>query len=192
MLFNKHSDLAGQHAFLSASKYHWTNYDDEKLDIVFRNAQAARRGDELHQFAHDAIRLGIKMPKTQKTLHRYINDAIGFRMSPEQTLYYSDNCFGHADAVGFHPPRGEKPAMLRIHDLKTGIIPANVRQLEIYAALFCLEYGYDPQELEIELRIYQSDEVLVYTADPVLIKEIMEKIVRFDKRIDSIRKEALL
>ena len=31
MNFNKHSKLEGQHAFLGASKYHWINYDEEKI-----------------------------------------------------------------------------------------------------------------------------------------------------------------
>jgi hypothetical protein len=35
VIFNKHSNLAGQHAFLSASKYHWVNYTDQKLDASF-------------------------------------------------------------------------------------------------------------------------------------------------------------
>ena len=37
MNFNKHSDLEGCHAFLSASKYHWINYDDEKLVTAYEN-----------------------------------------------------------------------------------------------------------------------------------------------------------
>ena len=31
MIFNKHSALEGQHAFLGASKYHWINYDESKV-----------------------------------------------------------------------------------------------------------------------------------------------------------------
>ena len=31
MNWNRHSDLEGSHAFLSASKYHWINYDADKL-----------------------------------------------------------------------------------------------------------------------------------------------------------------
>ena len=31
MNWNRHSDLMGTHAFLSASKYHWLNYDADKL-----------------------------------------------------------------------------------------------------------------------------------------------------------------
>ena len=31
MNWNNHSSLKDQHAFLSASKYHWVNYDNEKI-----------------------------------------------------------------------------------------------------------------------------------------------------------------
>ena len=31
MIFNKHSNLEGQHAFLGASKFHWINYDEDKI-----------------------------------------------------------------------------------------------------------------------------------------------------------------
>ena len=94
MNFNKHSNLEGQHAFLSPSNYHWINYDEEKLSNVYLKHLATLKGTELHDFACKAISLGIKMPKSQKTLNLYINDAIGFKMTPEQPLYYSDNCFG--------------------------------------------------------------------------------------------------
>ena len=34
MNFDKYSALAGKHAFLGASQYHWLNYDEEKLATV--------------------------------------------------------------------------------------------------------------------------------------------------------------
>lgn len=185
MLFNKHSELAGQHAFLSASKYHWINYDDEKLERVFTARMAAQRGTDLHNFALDAIRLGVKLPKSAKTLHLYVNDAIGYRMTPEQVLFYSENAFGTADTISFRRNK------LRIHDLKTGLHPASVHQLEVYAALFCLEYRFKPHEIEIELRIYQNDEVQVYEADPDVITHIMDKIITFDKKLTALRLEVL-
>lgn len=184
MLFNKHLNLVGRHAFLSASNHHWINYTDEKMDARFFAAMAAQRGTELHAFAHEAIRLGIKLPGSQKPIGPYVNDAIGYRMNPEQILYYSENCFGTADAVAF------RRNLLRIHDLKTGITQASERQLEVYAALFCLEYKFRPFDIDIELRIYQSDEVKVYVADPDDITHIMEKIKLFDKRITALREEA--
>ena len=177
MRFNEHSDLAGQHAFLSASKYHWINYDDERLEEVWNSAQAARRGTELHAFAHEAIRLGIKLPRSPKTLNAYVNDAIGYRMLTEQILFYSPNCYGTADSIIFNRD------VLRIHDLKTGLIAGSMNQLKVYAALFCLEYGFKPGNIEIILRIYQNDEVLEDLNDVDTIAHIMSKIIVFDQRI---------
>ncbi len=142
MRFNEHSDLAGKHAFLSPSNYHWINYTDEKLHERYTASRAAQRGTELHALAHSAIELGVKFPEDDKTLSLYVNDAIGFKMTVEQALYYSDNCYGHADTLCF------RQDMLRIHDLKTGIIGASEHQLEVYAALFYLEYILTPFEIE--------------------------------------------
>jgi hypothetical protein len=104
----------------------------------------------------------------------YVNDAIGYRMTAEQVLFYSENCFGTADSISF------KNDLLRIHDLKTGVTPAHMEQLEIYAALFCLEYKVKPEEITIELRIYQNDDVSIYNPEASEIRMIMEKIVTFD------------
>jgi hypothetical protein len=186
VIFNTHSDLSGKHAFLSASKYHWTNYDDEKLDRVYMTFLAAQRGTELHAFACEAIRLRVKLPKSPKTLNLYVNDAIGYRMRPEQTLYYSENCFGTADAISF------SKGLLRIHDLKTGINETSVRQLEVYAALFCLEYRTKPLDIGVELRIYQNDEIQIFAPDPETLIRIMDKIISFDRRIKAMKMEALL
>lgn len=185
MDWNKHSALANQHAFLSASKYHWVNYDEDKLIANFTQAMAARRGTELHALAHDLIRLGVKLPKNAKTLNQYVNDAIGYRMTPEQVLFYSPNAFGTADAISFR----EETMTLRIADLKTGVSPTSEKQLLIYAAFFCLEYNYSPFDLNIELRIYQNDECRIYDVDAVDVIPIMEKIKIFDKRINELREE---
>lgn len=183
MLFNKHFNLVGQHAFLSASQHAWTNYDDEKLEARFITAMAAKRGTELHEFAAEAIRLGIKLPRTATTLNMYVNDAIGFRMTPEQVLYFSENCFGTSDAISFRKNK------LRIHDLKTGVNKTSERQLEVYAALFCLEYMIKPFDISIEMRIYQNDDIAIYDGDPDIVVHIMEKIKSFDKRIKAMRLE---
>lgn len=185
MIFNKHLNLEGQHAFLSASKYHWINYTEQKLDAAYIAAMAARRGTELHTLAHDLIRLGVRLPGNGKTLSMYVNDALGYRMSSEVVLYYSDNAFGTVDTIGFRRNK------LRIHDLKTGISPTSPHQLEVYAALFCLEYKVDPLSIEIELRIYQNDEARIYDADPTDITHVMDRIITFDRRITAIRQEAL-
>ena len=183
MNFNKHYSLEGKHAFLGASKYHWVNYDNDKLAESFLKQQAALKGTVLHDFAAQCISLGQKLPKSQKTLNMYVNDAIWFIMQPEQVLYYSDNCFGTADAIIF------RNNLLRIHDLKTGVTPAHMEQLEIYAALFCLEYNKKPGEIDMELRIYQNNEIVVHhpTADDIL--PIMDKIVTFDKIIEKLKME---
>lgn len=181
MNFNNHSRLEGCHAFLSASKYHWINYDEEKLISTFTKWQAAQRGTELHALASQCIKLGVKLPKTRNTLNLYVNDAIGFKMQTEQVLYFSDNCFGTADTISF------RKNFLRIHDLKTGTSPTSIKQLLIYNALFCLEYNIKPVDIETELRLYQSDEVLVHVPAPEEIYNIMDKIITFDKRIEQLK-----
>jgi len=183
MNFNKHSALEGQHAFLGASKYHWINYSEEKVAEAYINFKAAQKGTMLHEFAASCIRLGQRLPKSQKTLNMYVNDAIGFRMLPEQVLAYSANCFGTADAISF------RSNTLRIHDLKTGATPAHMEQLEIYAALFCLEYGIKPGTIETELRIYQSNEIVLYNPTAEDIAPIMDKIISFDKIIQKLKEE---
>ncbi len=183
MNFNKYLNLEGQHAFLGASKYHWINYDEGKLIEAYSKFTAAQKGTELHEFAAQCIRLGQKLPKSQKTLNMYVNDAIGFKMTPEQPLYYSKNCFGTADAISF------RNKMLRIHDFKSGVIPAHMEQLEIYAALFCLEYRVRPSDIGIELRIYQSDEILHHKPTVEDIVPIMDKIITFDKIINKIKEQ---
>ena len=181
MNFNRHSNLVGQHAFLGASKYHWINYTEEKLATAYTNFLAIQKGTELHDFAAQCIRLRQKLPKSKKTLNMYVNDAIGFRMTPEQVLYYSDNCFGTADAISF------ADNFLRIHDFKSGVTPAHMEQLMIYAALFCLEYRLRPTDIQMELRLYQSDEIFVHNPEPEEISTIMETIVAFDKVINNIK-----
>ena len=183
MIFNDHSRLAGQHAFLGASKYHWINYDEKKIADAYSKFQATQRGTILHDFAAQCIRLGQKLPKSSKTLNQYVNDAIGFKMLPEQILFYSENCFGTADTICF------RNDILRIHDLKTGSVPAHMEQLEIYAALFCLEYKIKPGTIEIELRIYQNNEVLCHNPMADDIAPIIDKIIVFDKIIKHMKEQ---
>lgn len=183
MNFNKHYALDGKHAFLSASNYHWINYTEDKLIERYTTHQAAMKGTILHDFAKSCIDLGQKLPKSQKTLNMYVNDAIGFKMQPEQVLCYSDNCFGTADAISF------RNNLLRIHDLKTGTSKVKMEQLEVYAALFCLEYNMKPGNIEIELRIYQNNDIIVYNPTAEDILPIMDKIMSFDRLIDKMKKE---
>lgn len=183
MNFNKHLNLEGRHAFLGASKYHWINYSSDKIAETYLNFIATQKGTELHEFAAKCISLGQKLPKSQKTLNIYVNDAIGYKMMPEQILYYSENCFGTADAISF------RNNFLRIHDLKTGVIPAHMEQLEIYAALFCLEYRIKPSDITMELRIYQNNEILYHNPTVEDIAPIMDKIITFDKIIRNIKEQ---
>jgi len=174
--FNKHLRLQGEHAFLSPSSYHWINYTPSRLLEKWTSAQAGAYGSAQHEYALREIRAG-RYSDLVGTIGLYINDAIKYKMQCEQVLYYSENCFGTADTISF------KRNTLRIHDLKTGVTPGSVHQLEVYAALFCLEYGVNPHDIKIELRIYQANEVAVYDADPEDIVFIMEKIQEFDKLI---------
>jgi hypothetical protein len=183
MNFNKHLNIEGQHAFLGASKYHWINYTEEKVIDSYSKFMDTQKGTILHEFASQCIRLGQKLPKSQKTLNMYVNDAIGFKMNTEQVLFYSENCFGTADAISF------RNRLLRIHDLKTGVTPAHMEQLLIYVALFCLEYKFKPSEIDIELRLYQSDEILFHKPSVDEILPIMDKIVTFDKVLAKIKSE---
>lgn len=181
MIFNQHSGLAGKHAFLSPSNYHWLGYNDQKLEARFFAAMSAKRGTDLHALAHECIRLGVKLSKSNQAMSTYVNDALGYKMVCEQTLFYSENCFGTADTISF------RRNLLRIHDLKTGIVATSEKQLEVYAALFCLEYGYTPFDIEMELRIYQRDEIRVYKPIAEGILFIMEKIIEFDQQIETIK-----
>ena len=184
MKFNAHSNLVGEHAFLSASNYHWLNYDIDKLTDRYLKHLAVQRGTDLHDYAARAIRLGVKQAKSKQTVCMYINDAIGFSMTPEQPLYYSPNCFGTADAISF------SKNFLRVHDLKTGETDTSFNQLKVYAALFCLEYHYKPEELNgIELRIYQNNDVRVLNPEAIDIQRIMDTIVQFDRQIEKLKME---
>jgi len=187
MKWNSHFALAGQHAFLSASKYSWLNYDEEKLAAAFERSQAAKRGSELHALAHQLIRLGEKLPNSKRTLNMYVNDAIGFQMTPELTLFYSPNAFGTPDAISYKD--GKRGRFLRISDLKTGENPTSEKQLLVYAAFFFLEYGGGlgimPNDVTTELRIYQANECREYLADPEEIMIIMGQVISFDNWINS-------
>ena len=183
MNFEKHSNLEGLHAPFSASQSSWLRYDDDRAIEVYLNKQAAVVGTKLHEWAKNTIDLGIKQPRSKKTLYAYVNDAIGFKMSTEVVLYYSNRFFGTADAISF------RDGMLRIHDLKTGKsgkIEDHIEQLRIYAALFCLEYKIKPGEIEMELRIYQSNEIEIDKPTAEDILPIMDKIIHFDKLLESL------
>ena len=184
MFLNRHTNLEGLHAPFGASKSSWLRYSDEKIIEVYNNLQAAEMGTKLHEWAKQTIDLGIKQSRSKKTIYSYVNDAIGFNMSTEVVLFYSENFFGTADAISF------RNNFLRIHDLKTGKRPVHMEQLEIYAALFCLEYKVKPGDIRMELRIYQNDEILVHEPTAEDILPIMDKIVHVNKMLEKIERGA--
>lgn len=211
MIFNKHLNLEGKHALLGGSKYYWINdiSQEDKLKRI-RSFYIADLGTALHEVAKKRIKYGFKLAKHDKksviidileagipeivlrsinfdlvfdNLQNYVNDAIGFKMTPEQPLYYSDFCFGTADAISY------RDGYLRIHDLKTGLMSAHIEQLEIYAALFCLEYKIKPGDIKIELRIYQSGEIIVHNPEADEILPIIDQAISYTKFIMKNQKE---
>lgn len=205
MIFNKHDELVGRHAFLGASQHSWVNWDEEKTILSLKNSYAQKVGTLVHSKANTMILRGRPIRKQDipglelgldlylfengvplyaynaqglvKNLVPYVNDCIGFRMSPEQPLKYSDKCFGTADAIAYN----EKKKELRIHDLKTGQSPTSMDQLLVYSALFFLEYSkieaIDVEETRVELRIYQSEEIALYEPPPEEVMQWMDTIV---------------
>lgn len=179
MRFNRHSEVEGRHATLSASTNSWLSYTPERLMEVVANKQAAREGTLRHELAQRLIDLGVKLPNTSQTLNRYVNDCIGYGMQTEKVLFYSYHAFGTADAIDFV----ELSKTLRIFDLKNGLKTASEAQLLVYAAYFCLEYKVRPMSINFDLRIYQNDDVIIIEVDPEEIAHIMDRIIMFDKMI---------
>lgn len=180
MQWNDHYSLKGKHAFLSPSSNAWLNYDPDKLRSAYINNENKKKGTMLHAFAEVAIQNKIKLANHKKALNQFVNDAIGFDMTPEMILFYSDNCFGTADAILF------ENNILRIHDLKTGLSKASFNQLLVYCALFCLEYEVNPYKITCVCRIYQyaGFEEIIFAAET--IEETINKIVLNDKILSEI------
>ena len=180
MQFNSHKALEGLHAPFSPSQPAWLRYDDNKAVESYSNKRAAEMGTMLHEWAKKTIDLGIKQPRSKRSLYAYVNDAIGFKMYTEVVLFYSTRFFGTADSISF------RNNFLRIHDLKTGKCPVHMEQLMIYAALFCLEYKIKPGDIDIELRIYQNDDIIVYNPTAEDIVPIIDKIISLDKLFEKL------
>ena len=205
MIWKDYSHLKNTHAFCGASKYQWRNYDVEKLLQSKANSYAATIGTLLHAYAEKNIRKHFKMVKADKhsivrylyvendipaeainidrlfpNLMNYVNDAIGFRMDPEITLYFSNDFYGTVDAIYWNESEG----ILRISDLKTGLSPASFMQLENYAAFFCLDYKIKPTQIKkIEFRIYQDNEVLLAEPESTILFPIIDQIIEFNKEL---------
>lgn len=212
MNFINHLDLIGTHAFLSPSQNAWTNYTDEKLVQRYLASKAVEKGTKLHEYACQAILLNCRQPRSKDTICMYVNDAIGYKMTPELPLFYSWNCFGTADTLCY------RRNILRISDLKTGEMEAHMKQLYIYAALFCLEYKrhvdelrkkgkgdseiaalldlnpgelhFEPEQMDdIVLRIYQFNEIKEEHPDPKEIRNLMNIIINHDRILTNLKAE---
>ena len=213
MIFRKHLELNGRHAKLSPSSWRWLNDDDESFVKRICSLYLADIGTILHDIARKHIKHRIKLNKYDKknvmlelvergipayvvdminldaifeNLMRYVNDCVAYKMTPEVILYFSNNCYGTADAINYN----EETHILRIYDLKTGTTPAHMEQLIIYVALFCLEYGIKPNSIHVELRIYQGGEE-PWIDEPTVeqITTAIETIITRDNFMNKMREE---
>ena len=207
---NTHPELVGKHALFSASKYAWLNYDDKDIASAYINSFAAPIGTATHEFAKKYISRRIPLTDDQGSknalfmhlieennipanvisldtlfynLMPYVNDSIGYKMTPEALVYYSDISYGWADAIGY------SRNILRIHDLKTGIGKVSMDQLMIYAAIFYLEHKKEANlnKSRTELRIYKNQEVVVHTPSNHEIAAVMDKVIHANTVVDEIR-----
>lgn len=170
-----------EHAFLPPSSAKvWLGKDKEYLKRKIKNEQARFIGTKKHEMAEWDVKLRMKRPETNNTFNMYVNDAIGYRMDTEVKLWYSKWCYGTADALCF------RDGLLRIHDLKTGASKTNMEQLIVYAALFCLQNDINPNDIDIELRIYQSDNVVVHNPGLDEIVHAMDYIESASRWLDEI------
>lgn len=184
MIWSSYSQLEGKHAMLSPSKPAWLNYDDEKTLASYESFKAAQHGTELHALAAKMIKMGIRPQDDGSTFSMYVNDAINYRMRPEQQLLATELAFGTADAIIY------RQNILRIHDLKTGLNETSWWQLRTYAAYFCIDYEKNPFNIDqIVLRIYQNQEIKEEVADPDVITHIMEKAKRDTKLLMELMRE---
>jgi len=203
MILNQHSELRGKHAAFGGSNWRWINYEaDEDFIRSVTSAKATDVGTGIHNYAAMHIKHGLKIgnthdakndllcyllevehlpeyaidiPRVFGNMRSYVNDCIGFHMTPEVILKYSDDVFGTADAISVIDNH------LQIHDLKTGVLPAHMEQLMVYAALYCLEYRVKPKDIDIDLRIYQNDEIVMLKPESTDIQRIMEQAIKANK-----------
>lgn len=211
MIFEQHLNLRGKHATLSPSQPSWLGYSEDNLFQKYVSSYAQSMGTSLHELAETLIANNLRLKKGDKltvlshllndgiprnvidmdriysNFMNYVNDAIGFKLTPEQILYYSDYCFGTADAISFRKVDGKD--FLRIHDYKSGTTSAKMEQLLVYAALFCLEYKVKPGEIETELRIYQNNEVVYHRPTAEDILPVMDVIVQHSKALERMNEE---
>ena len=191
MIWNRHSNLEGSHAFLSASKYNWITKTNEELVQAYTNSYSQTIGTLMHAYAADSIKFREKLRKSDARgakfdlMRRGVPEfAIDIRSFFPTVMAYvndSDLCYGTADSITVSND------ILRIHDLKTGVTPAKTDQLMVYAALFFLEYPYKPERLRTELRIYQMDDIIVREPEVEEIREVMNAIVEKDRVLQKLK-----
>ena len=102
MEWNDHWRLEGRHATLSPSGYHWLNYDPDKMRRVTWNNYSKEDGTKMHELASNMILYSIMPENNENALNQFVIDALTMfdePMSSEVLLYYSDECFGTADAI---------------------------------------------------------------------------------------------
>lgn len=137
------------------------------------------------EYAEKLIKNVGYLPKEVfETVKYYVNDGIGYKMVVEQPLVYSEHIFGTADSIIF------KNDMLRIHDLKTGAMPAHMEQLMTYAAIFCLEYDIRPAEIQTELRLYQWDGIVVHKPTVEDLMPLLDRIITTEKIASNVERES--
>lgn len=188
MEWNDHWRLEGRHATLSPSGYHWLNYDSDKMRRVTWNNYSKEDGTKMHELASNMILYSIMPENNENALNQFVIDALTMfdePMSSEVLLYYSDECFGTADAIYYD----EENKHLQVHDLKTGVSKPSFKQLWIYCALFCLEYDKKPEDLTFECRLYQLGAMDIDAPDPKDIRTIMNQIISMSNVIEGVRIE---
>jgi hypothetical protein len=211
MNLNNHYDIKGKHALLGCSQFGWMNAKTEEDMLKYLASKYSTTiGTLMHAEAADHITYGVRLNKNDKkhiqfqllrqgipakiiryidfdamydNLMDYVNDCIGFKMIPEKELKYSDKLFGTCDALVYN----EKDHFLRIHDLKTGVTPAHMEQLMGYAALFFLDNRiYKVKDSQVELRIYQNNDVDIYNPEPDELLEFMDNFKRKNEFVEFI------
>ena len=185
--------VSGQHAFLSPSSYHWFKDTEDELRSRYFSKQQTVRGVREHAFAAEAIELKLPQLDNGSTLNLYINDAIGFRMEAEVPLFYTEDCFGTADALSCreeHWPDGIFMT-LRVSDLKTGITPADMLQIDIYVAIFFLAYGkmFRPDQTRVVQRIYQNNQIFEHIPHHTEILTNMSRVRDAARQVAYFREE---
>lgn len=215
MNYPEFSNLEGKHAFLAPSKHGWENKNIDELIGTYSRTWAQAIGTAVHDISRRHIKRHQKISNTDKkeiklqtieyydipeyavnrgvdfdmifeTAKIYVNDAIGYRLIPEQLLVYDkDIAFGTADTISPLDSVFDR-RFLRIHDLKTGVKEVDMSQLEKYAALFCLQFETEFKrrqmtvaDLEMELVIYQMGEKIIHNPTVEDIAPLMD-IYRMD------------